>query len=130
MKESKSNRSLWLNLRLTEEEKQFLSAQCQVTTCRTISEYTRHVLLKMPITAKIRNQSQDELLAEITALRNELKVIGTNLNQATKKLHSLRSLSDFKEWVLLFDQDKQELIKRMESIDTEVKKMVREWLPS
>lgn len=130
MKESKTNRSLLLNVRLTEEEKQFLSAQVQATTCRTTSQYARQVLLKKPVIIKIRNQSQDELLTEIIALRNELKMIGTNLNQATRKLHTLRVLADFREWILRFDRDKQDILQRMDAVDIEARKLAKQWLPS
>lgn len=129
-KESKTSRSQWLHIRLTEEEKQFLSAQTKATTCRNASDYARQVLLKKPVVLKVRNGSQDELMAEITRLRNELKAIGTNLNQAAKKLNALYLVKDMEQWLQRFQVDKQSLEKDIEGIETEVKKLVRKWLPS
>ena len=130
MKESKPSRSHWLHIRLTEDEKQFLQVQTKSTTCRNTSDYARLVLLRKPVIYRVRNQSQDELLTEITQLRNELKAIGTNLNQMTRKLHSLSVVADLRQWLLLFQTDKQRLLEPLEAMDSEIKKLVRKWLPS
>ncbi len=130
MKESKPSRSHWLHIRLTEDEKQFLLTQSKATTCRNTSDYARLVLLKKPVIYRVRNQSQDELLTEITQLRNELKAIGTNLNQMTRKLHALSVIADIRQWIQHFHTDKQSLLEPLKEIDTEVKKLVRKWLPS
>jgi hypothetical protein len=37
-------------------------------------------------------------------LKNELNSIGNNLNQAVKKLHTLNQISDFKNWIIMYDQ--------------------------
>lgn len=130
MKESKSSRSQSLHIRLSDQEKQWLIAQAKATTCQNLSEYTRKKLLQKPIVTKVRNLSQDELLTEITGLRSELKSIGTNLNQMTKKLNTLTVVGDMQQWLLRFQIDKQSLLKPLEEIDSEIKKLVVKWLPS
>ena len=98
MKETKKVRSRWLNIRLNEEEENKIKKLYGRTTCNSLSEYARDVLLKNPINILYRNQSADEFLTEMIQLKNELNAIGNNFNQAVHKLHTLDHIPDIKAW--------------------------------
>jgi len=80
MKEEKKVRSILVPLRLNEDEKRRLNILYGKTTCNSLSEYMRSVLLKEPVTILYRNQTADEFLAEMILLKNELNAIGKNFN--------------------------------------------------
>ncbi len=53
----------FLSVRLTSEELEEVKQHSQTSTCRSLTEYVKKVLTKKPVTVKVRNQSQDDLLA-------------------------------------------------------------------
>src|ERR1700678_1533671 len=103
MKKEKNNRSRLVGLRFTAEEFAKLDEWRRKSTSPEISEYIRRVLFGKPITVYQRNQSLDDVMAEMTRLRTELNAIGTNLNQIVKRLHLLRELEGMEEWTVSYD---------------------------
>ena len=65
----------FVSVRLTEEEFQEVYRQCENSTCRSLTEYVKKVLTKKPVTVKVRNQSQDELLQTMIGIKNRLDQI-------------------------------------------------------
>jgi hypothetical protein len=103
MSEKNANRSKRIHFRLTEQEFEKIQSHFVRSTCRKLSEYTRLVLLNKPVRINQRNQSLDDFMAEMIALRNELSAIGNNYNQTVKRLHSLGNLQDIKTALLLYE---------------------------
>lgn len=62
----------FVSVRLTEEEFQEVYRQCESSACRSLTEYVKKVLTKRPVTIKVRNQSQDELLTAMIDIKNRL----------------------------------------------------------
>jgi hypothetical protein len=62
----------FVSVRLTEEEFKEVYRQCENSTCRSLTEYVKKVLTKKPVTVKVRNQSQDELLQTMIGIKNRL----------------------------------------------------------
>jgi hypothetical protein len=62
----------FLSVRLTSEELEEVYQLSQTSTCRSLTEYVKKVLTKKPVTVKVRNQSQDDLLAMMIGIRNRL----------------------------------------------------------
>lgn len=58
-----------------------------------MSTWARQALLNKTIVTVTRNQSEDDMMAEIIRLRNELNAIGKNFNQAVKKLNTLTQIN-------------------------------------
>jgi len=65
----------FVSVRLTEEEFKEVYRQCENSTCRSLTEYVKKVLTKKPVTVKVRNQSQDELLQTMIGIKNRLDQI-------------------------------------------------------
>lgn len=128
MKKEKSKRSRWVNVRFTPEEYLKLNRQCQKTTSRTLSRYIRDRLFNEPVVTTYRNASLDELMEELGQLKDELNHIGTNYNQAVKKLNSLWRIEGFKEWIAKNEKDKQVLFRKIEALDHLLQKMAGIWL--
>ena len=62
----------FLSVRLTSEELEEVYQLSKTSTCRSLTEYVKKVLTKKPVTVKVRNQSQDELLQTMIGLKNRL----------------------------------------------------------
>lgn len=128
MEEKKTNRTKWLHVRLTPEEYKTVTVFYIHSTCRKLSEYARLQLLKKPVIGKYRNESQDNLMREIIALRNELNAIGNNFNQSVKRLHTLNDFSEFKQWMIRYELDKNTISSKLENIKNSIQKIGELWL--
>ena len=90
MTEQKNNRTKWIHLRLLPDEYKALHSKFCKTTCRSLSEFIRAIVLDKPIVATYRNMSQDDILEMMASLTRELNSIGNNINRSVKRLHTLR----------------------------------------
>jgi hypothetical protein len=62
----------FLSVRLSSEELEEVYQLSKTSTCRSLTEYVKKVLTKKPVTVKVRNQSQDELLAAMIGIKSRL----------------------------------------------------------
>jgi len=69
-----------LNLRLSEQEWDKIHKLASNTTCRSVSEYCRKVLLHEPVKVFHRNQSLDHLEEDLAPLLPILKTFGDDFN--------------------------------------------------
>ena len=130
MKAENSNRTRIIGLRLTPEEFTKIEHKWKSSTCRKLSDYIRKHLFEKPIVTTYRNQSLDDFMEETIALRNELNAIGTNINQAVKKLHTLQQIPEFRNWIISYDLDKKILFNKVEEIKKHIQKITDKWLQS
>ena len=128
MSEENNNRTKWLHLRLKPDEYSLLHKYFRKTTCRKLSDYSRKILLNKPVIENYRNQSLDDLMTEAIKLRNELNSIGNNFNQAVKKLHTLRKITEFKNWIITYELEKQILFNKVDQIKNHISKIGEKWL--
>jgi hypothetical protein len=127
MKENTKARNRWLNIRVNEDEYKKIDGYSKATTCHTVSEYSRLVLLKKPVTIKYRNQSADEFLAEMIRLKNELHAIGNNYNQVVHKLHTLDRVPEIKSWLFSNETTRHAFLNKIDEITREVNKIYLIW---
>lgn len=127
MNEKKNNREKWLHVRLTDQEFNFIQEQFSRTTERKISTYIRTHIMRKPMIGKVRNQSADELITVLGTLRMELKAAGNNLNQAVKKLHTMRDFKGVEGWLITWELDKKRFFKSLEQITDCLTKIDEKW---
>ena len=130
MKEDKINRSELLQVRLTPKESEKINNKFSNSTSRNLSDFVRKILLDKPITIKTRNQSLDDFMKEMVALRSELNAIGNNYNQVVKRLHSLRHIEEIRSWLLHNESTRQILINKIEEIKQKIYSISDQWLRS
>ena len=128
MKRKNSNRTRIIGLRLTFDEYRKIEKKWKASTCRKLSEYVRRSLFEKPIVMTYRNSSQDDLMTELTKLRNELNAVGNNFNQAVKKLHTLQQIAEFKSWLIAYEVEKKILQNKLDEVRNNIKKMLEIWL--
>lgn len=93
-----------------------------------LSYYVRNVLLEKPVTLKYRNESLDGIMEEIISLKHELNAIGNNFNQAVKKLHVLRQIPEFRNWITNYESYNRLFIDKANQIEESVDKISKVWL--
>lgn len=130
MKKNNGNRTKWLHLRLTEQEFKALQQQFSKTTQRKLSGYARDILLGKPMIAAYRNQSLQDILAELSRLRKDLNGIANNFNQAVHKLHVSDTSYEIKAWVRTHENVGEELLKYIREIHGFINKTAELWLRS
>lgn len=128
MKEDNNNRTQWLHVRLTEEEFKAVGKAYGKTTERTLSDFLRKMVLRKPFIGRVRNQSMDELMNEVIALKKELNMAGHNFNQAVKKLNSLKDGREVQSWMLTYDLDRKKLNELIQKISEKFQSMAQSWL--
>jgi hypothetical protein len=128
MERKNSNRTRIIGLRLTFDEYSKIEKKWKASTCRKLSEYVRRSLFEKPIVMTYRNSSQDDLMTELTKLRNELNAVGNNFNQAVKKLHTLQQIAEFKSWLIAYEVEKKILQNKLDEVRNNIKKMLEIWL--
>ncbi len=115
-------------MRFTEVEFKKLSDQFSNSTSSQLSHYMREILLGRPVVIKYRNESLDSLMEELIAMKQELNAIGNNLNQAVKKLHTLKAIPEFRQWIADHDTIQQQVQERTKQIEERISKMSEQWL--
>lgn len=128
MEEHKTNRVRIIALRLTGDEYGALEKAWKKSTVKKLSEYVRRVLFNKAVTVYTRNQSLDELMAELVLLRRELKAIGVNFNQAVHRLNMLDHSPQMQRWVEAFMRDKDVFFAKAEEIKLKINSISEQWL--
>jgi hypothetical protein len=85
----------FLSIRLSQEEFQEVYRHCENSTCRSLTEYAKKVLTKKPVSVKVRNQSQDELLQAMIGIKNRLDQLAGKAEQLNAP-DLLRELTEIK----------------------------------
>ena len=128
MEKEKFNRNRIAAVRFTAAEFAAIERRFKATTCRQMSEYLRKCLLHKPIAVNYRNESLDEAMLEAIRLRKDLNGLANNFNQAVKKLHTLRQISEFRHWIMETETQRGELLEKVESIQKFMEKTAGKWL--
>ena len=128
-KKTTSNLTKRVTIRFSPEEYSKIFLSYKRTTSRRLSEYFRSVMLEKPVTVYTRNQSLDNVQTELIFIKNELRAIGNNFNQAVKKLHLIEHTSGARIWII--DQESRwlENARRVDEISSKICQISRLWLP-
>lgn len=125
---AKEKRNKWKNIRFTEKELESLQKKFGQSTSSQLSHYMREILLGRPIVIKYRNESLDSFMEELITMKQELNAIGNNLNQAVKKLHTLKTIPEFRSWIAEHEKIQQQIDNRTKHIEEQIGKMGEKWL--
>jgi MobC-like protein len=127
-KQENEVRKIFIKIRMNDKELKQVKKKQQQTTERSLSEYIRNVSMQKPVTVKYRNQSADDFLIQMLALKKELNGIGNNFNQAVHKLHILDKIPEFRFWIQEYDGLQKSLVNKVEEIKLKVSQLYEQWL--
>jgi ribosomal protein L29 len=122
------NRKRIVGMRFTTKEYEQIEKKWKDSTCRKLSEYLRKIIFNKPIVATYRNKSLDDLMTELIVLKKELNGVGNNFNQAVKKLHTLHQIPEFRQWLEVYEAEKNLLLNKVEEIKNVTGKIGEQWL--
>jgi hypothetical protein len=128
MKENAEIRKKFLTIRVSEEEEKQIIGFQKSSTCRSLSEYARAILLKKPVTFYTRNKSADEILSVLIGLKKDFNGIGNNFNQAVKKLHMIKHDPEYIIWIRIYENIAVSVAEKIEAIKKEMIKIAEQWL--
>jgi hypothetical protein len=128
MERTKTRRVHRVSFRLTNKEYEALETDWKRSIIVKLAEYVRRVLFDKPIKFYTRNQSLDELMAELILLRRELNRIGSNFERAAEVLQSLEHLPQVRRWLAQFERDKAQLASNLAAIKTKIDSISEQWL--
>jgi len=128
MNRVKENLSRKVTVRFKPQEFSKLNVTFKTTTKKKLSAYIRSVLLDKPVTVYTRDQSLDDLAAELTALRYELSAIGNNFNQLVKKLHTASHFEGIKSLARSSEIQREMFLKKVSEIDQKIAQLSGKWL--
>ena len=85
-----------LNIRLSDQEWDKVHQLSANTTCRSISEYARKILLDKPVRVFYRNQSFDNFEEQMIRLIPQLETTNDNLDKLVEKLDPLKNIPELR----------------------------------
>jgi hypothetical protein len=127
MEKKKAPKTKWLAMLMSEEEHKALENIFHQSTCSTMSDYMRKMVLGKPIVLHYRDRNLDEFMTRVRELQKELNSIGGNFNQLVRRLHALKNLPDLQQWILLNEQEKTRLFRQIEAITNTVNQIYQRW---
>jgi hypothetical protein len=86
----------FLSVRLTPEELEEVYQHSQNSACRSLTEYAKKVLTKKPVIIKIRNQSQDDLLAVMIGIKNRLDQLTEQVQDKNNCAELVREIAEMR----------------------------------
>ena len=124
----KEKRTKVVHVRFTEKEYETLTKKFERTTSNQLSHYIRSVLLQRPVVVKYRNESLDAFMEELINIKQELNAMGNNFNQAVKKLHVLKQIPEFREWIAKNEVMYDKLLQETSSVEKRIAQISDKWL--
>jgi mobilization protein MobC len=112
-----------LNIRLSEEEWEKLHKLAGNTTSRSMSEYSRKILLNKPVKVFYRNQSFDDFEEQMTRLLPQLEDDRDKYDQVMKKLLALEQIPEIKETLPLLQFYQERIWRTQEEIRAKIEKI-------
>lgn len=117
----------WFCFSITAEERSEFELKFKSTTCRSRSEYFRHLMHNWPVTIKHRNSSVDDYLREMLAFRKELTILSEDFNQSLHTLYTTSLPPELQEFRAKCEQDRSALLEKIDAILLYVEKQYRLW---
>ena len=121
-------RNIFVKIRMNQEELTCVKKYQGQTTEKSLSEYIRSVAMRKPVIVNYRNQSADDFLKQMLALKKELNAIGNNFNQAVHKLHILDKIPEFRGWIQNYDGLLKAVVSKTDEIKIKVSQLYEQWL--
>ena len=72
----------FLSIRLSAEELQEVYDHQHQSTCRSLTEYVKKVLTAKPVTVKVRDESKEDTLQQLIAIKNKLDALAEQTEPA------------------------------------------------
>lgn len=89
----------FLSIRLSADELQEVYNHQHQSTCRSLTEYVKKVLTAKPVTVKVRDESKEDTLQQLIAIKNKLDVLADH-SEPVSNGSLLGEIADIKQSIL------------------------------
>lgn len=89
----------FLSIRLSADELQEVYNHQHQSTCRSLTEYVKKVLTAKPVTVKVRDESKEDTLQQLIAIKNKLDVLADHSGPVSNG-SLLGEIADIKQSIL------------------------------
>ncbi|MDB5144575.1 MAG: hypothetical protein JWQ66_3288 [Mucilaginibacter sp.] len=100
----------------------------QNSNCQSIAEVARRILEKERIMIFHKDISMNGMMEELTGIRKELKTIGNNINQVTRKINSSNSETQQAYYALKTAELYQKVEPKVNHLLNLVSQLTQKWL--
>lgn len=117
-----------LIVRVNDSLYQKLSKLLEESSCQTIAEVVRKILLKKKINCFYIDASLNGVMEELVLIRKELKAIGVNINQQTRYFNACKSDAEKRFHAINTLELYHKVEVKTESLMLLVSKLAEKWL--
>jgi len=118
-----------IETRVTDKRFQELQGIISRNPNLNMSTLIRDILENRPIKVFTHDLTLDNLMEELANLRMEIKAIGVNINQITKKFHTYPETQRKEFYAKTAFSEYQALQPKIEQLLTIITKLAKRWLP-
>lgn len=97
---------------------------------RSMSEMLRDIVCEGKVTLYTRDESLSQVMGELTRIRRELNAIGTNINQATRRIHLLAPGEELRDRLADIASDYWRIGEQVNVLFPIISSMAKKWLQS
>ena len=121
-------RSVYLGL--TYGEYYTIERKYKTSTCHSLSEYLRKLLLGKPVTIIYRNQSLEDLIEEIVPLNNQINSVRDSLVELLDKLSLQEQIDPLTPSLETLELQINQLCKIIGETKKQIEKITHQWSQS
>jgi chromosome segregation ATPase len=121
-------RSVYLGL--TYSEYYTIERKYKTSTCHSLSEYLRKLLLGKPVTIIYRNQSLEDLIEEIVPLNNQINSVRDSVVELLEKLSLQDQIDPLTPSLETLELQINQLCKTVGETKKQIEKITHQWSQS
>lgn len=128
MKKPASNQSRTVYFQVDSARYQSLKEKCAQSTCRSLAEYLRKLILQEPVTVKYRNASLDDLITELCLTRRLLAEAVKAFERSELNVPAANSEQQLTSWLKTHESDRRQITFLIDQIHQYCRKTTYLWL--
>lgn len=128
MQEPSNNLCCTIYVKVDPDCYQRLKDQCAKTTCRSLAEYIRRLVLLEPVTINHRDASLDGLVNELSLTRRHLADAVQAFQLSAQRISAATSGQPLPHWLKEHENDRDRVAALIEQIYEHCKKAAYLWL--
>lgn len=128
MKEPVPNQSRTVYFQVEISQYELLKDRCSRTTCRSLAEYLRKLILSEPVTVNHRNASLEDLITELSLTRRQLSDAIQIFEQSAQKVSASPHQQLTAAWLREHEKDRARIVVLIDQIYQHCKKTALVWL--
>lgn len=128
MQEPSNNLCRTIYIKVDPECYQRLKDQCAKTTCRSLAEYIRRLVLLEPVTINHRDASLDGLVNELSLTRRHLADAVLAFQLSAQRISAATAGQPLTHWLKEHESDRDRVTTLIEQIYEHCKKVAYLWL--